>query len=106
MWRLSSGLEESEGRSELMTLEELTQWLLNKQQAIWQAEWDMRDACRAIAYACPREHRKSLLQALQETSGISHQKLRRWALEAKLVPPDERAEDRAPISQIRQAREA
>lgn len=74
--------------------------VLDAQDALWQAQWAMRDLCLALRRSGP----PGLLRALREPTGISEQKLNRWADEAFLIPPERRARDRAPIIQVREER--
>lgn len=86
------------------TLEDWAQLLCTAQERIWANEWAKRDVCRALLDTLPEYAREGWLKALQEVVGISHSSIIRWAEEAALVPPYDRAADKSPAWQIQQAR--
>lgn len=76
------------------------QELINLLTERWDAEWGMRDHCRYLV----DNRAPDWIRALRDATGISEQKIHRWAEEARLVPPSERAEDISPQTQVRNAR--
>ena len=70
----------------------------------WASQWALRDACAFALDFIADFAQEEFLRYVQEEAGISHQKVKRWAEEARLVPPEERALDKAPGPQIAEAR--
>lgn len=83
-----------------MILEHDAQLILSCVEEKWAWEWALRDVCLALVDSRPGDW----VRALREPTGYSEDKINRWAEEARLVPPPERALDKSPQTQVRAAR--
>lgn len=84
-----------------MSLEEDAQRLITALEGSWEATWSVWDTCRDILDRCL--HDDGYVHALSQVTGVATKNIRRWAKDAELVPPPERAQDLSPRWQVQKA---